>query len=254
MAREEGVPTPAGDAPRSDVTRFSIEEVNRLRGVLTSAPHNLNIADPRRSNHCVGPGCEGSSGTKIAFDTSGAPITQIAAGFMAFKTDLGPNGYLALLRSGVLQEEFVTTGFVAPNGWKMEPANGAVHVEVTPVAGSEISRGSLLPAPTATTASTEAEATTAAAADTAAAAENPAPTVEENLPYSQHLDWFANGWSYSDSAGNSFSTRDELSAHIRTDETAWYARSVTETWTKGDAGWTAAVTNGSPGTYTEIEE
>jgi len=205
------VPTPAGDAPRSDVTRFPIAEVNRIRGILTSSPYNKAIADPRRSNHCVGPGCEGSSGTKIAFDVSGAPISTISAGFSRFKTDLGPEGYPALLANGTLQEEFVTSGFVAPDGWKMEPANGAVHVEVTPRPGSEIMRGSLLA--TVGSATAEEEATTAAAADTAAAAENPAPTqvpAHPGLVGTGGSVWFEMGWTYSDSAGRTFSDWDSF--------------------------------------------
>ena len=209
-AADPPVATPAGDAPYSDVSRFPIDEVNRIRNVLKASPYNMNIADPRTSNHCVGPGCEGSSGTKIAFDVSGAPISTIAAGFAEFKSDAGPNGYRALLANGTLQEEFVTTGFVSPDGWKMEPGNGAVHVEVKPVPGTEINRGSLVASVGGSTLGSV-EATTAAAADTAAAAENPAPTqvpAHPNLEGGYGAAWFEMGWTYSDSAGRTFSDWD----------------------------------------------
>jgi len=247
LARREGVATPTGDAPHSDVTRFPITEVNRIRGILTSAPYGLDIADPRYSNHCVGPGCLGSSVTKIAFDVSGAPISTIAAGFSRFKADLGPNGYRALLADGTLQEEFVTSGFVAPDGWKMEPANGAVHVEVTPRPGSEIQRGSLLP--TVPGATAEEETTTAAAADTAAAAENPAPTQTPQAPAARNgtitggRRWFELGWSYTDSANRTFSDWDTYRAAI--EGPTWY--DIIPEWvryTQGDFAFEAPTNQG----------
>tara|TARA_R100000315_G_scaffold62443_2_gene44034 strand:+ start:3126 stop:4262 length:1137 start_codon:yes stop_codon:yes gene_type:complete len=108
-------------------------EVERVRKILTNSPHNMNIAIPEYSNHCVGAGCKETG--KIAIDLSGVPISSISMGLRQFKESPSSDGYKALLNSGVLPGSFVTDGFVssqrynAGGGWREEPSNNAVHME-----------------------------------------------------------------------------------------------------------------------------
>ena len=141
MARKEGIEVKPGAAPYSDVSTWDPTYVEKLRGILTdkTGPYKKDIADPAKSNHCIGPGCKNSG--RIAIDMSASDLSALSAGLLKFKNSTAPNGLNAMIDSGILKEIFApgsAGSWIGTNGWKLEPYNTAVHVEIKIIEGAPV--------------------------------------------------------------------------------------------------------------------